>query len=666
MYTNKTIQAYENPSSNFIDALYMDSPVCMMMLGYDLSIVSANKAFHNTFGYSEEELAQLNFIDLAADKFDASTKHFISYLQVLQKDHVGLKLIYQKSNKDKIVAITHVRNLSGSEYGSGCYVFTFELSEALSKEEEYKMKRDAVSAINREMALSVDESFLDKLVRSISETLDIPYVLVGKYDEDENSIVTQSFWMRDKFVRDFKYSLNYTPCELVVKKGATKVFKKDVQKSFPKDGDLADLNVQGYIGLPLINARDEVIGHIVTMDSSPLEYTDLMISLLEAYSVQVVAELECINTQNALKDKESHYRALFDNSFDGIMIYDIYEGQVIDYNQQAAEYMGCKPDEARGVHPTKFMPEYQPNGKKSYEVAAYYLKEALINGRANYEFTHKKISGELICTENTIIRLPAPSDHMAVYILQDITARKKAEEAIKEKNLELQRYIDSNLQLENFAYVASHDMKEPLRNIGNFTQLLHRRYHHLMDEDGKDFINYIIKGVKSMNLLIDDLLSYSRVNSLEYSMQKTNPKDIILLIKHNLSKSIEERNAILNIKKLPKTVHVNKTMFTQLCQNLIANAIKFTPPDTDPQIVIDTKDEVDFWRFSIQDNAIGIAPEYYERIFVLFKKLHNKTKYEGTGIGLAICKKIVEKHGGRIWVESELGKGATFYFTIPK
>ena len=107
-------------------------------------------------------------------------------------------------------------------------------------------------------------------------------------------------------------------------------------------------------------------------------------------------------------------------------------------------------------------------------------------------------------------------------------------------------------------------------------------------------------------------------------------------------------------------------MFTQLCQNLIVNAIKFTPLDAAPQIVIDTQDEGDFWRFSIQDNGIGIAPEYYERIFVLFKKLHNKTKYEGTGIGLAICKKIVEKHGGRIWVESELGKGATFYFTIPK
>lgn len=666
MYNNKTILTYDNPSSNFIDALFEDSPICMMMLGYDLNIICGNKAFYDTFEYSKEELSQLNFIDLPADNFDVSTKHFINQLQVIQKNYVSLKLIYQKPNNATIAAITHVRNLFGNEYEGGRYVLTFELCQASSREKEYQMTREAMSAINREMALSADESFLDKLVRGISETLDIPYVLVGKYYENENSIITESFWMKDKFVKDFKYNLDFTPCELVIKEGTKKIFQKDVQKAFPKDQDLVDINVQGYIGLPLINANHEVIGHIVGMDTSPLEYTDLMTSLLQLYSTRVIGELERIATQNALKEKESHYRALFDNGFDGIMVYDIFEGKVIDYNRQAAEYMGTTPDKAKGIHPREYMPDYQPDGKKSVDVATYYLKEALKTGRANYEFMHKKVNGELMYAENTLIRLPAPSDHMAVYILRDITEKKKVEEALKEKNLELQKYIDSNLQLENFAYVASHDMKEPLRNIGNFTQLLHRRYHHLMDEDGKEFINYIVKGVKSMNLLIDDLLSYSRVNSLEYDVEQVDSENIILWIKHNLRKSIQERNATITIKQLPETIHVNKTMFTQLFQNLIANAIKFTPFDTIPQIIVDTQDEGDFWQFSIQDNGIGIAPEYYERIFVLFKKLHNKTKYVGTGIGLSICKKIVEKHGGRIWVTSESGKGATFYFTIPK
>lgn len=666
MYSNKTTLTYDKPSSNFIDTFFEDSPICMMVLGYDLSIICANKAFYNSFKYSKEEISPLNLTDLLPDNLDISTKHFISQLQVCKKNYTSLKVIYKKANDEHIVAVTHIRNLTGNTYEGGRYVLTFELCYPSPTEKQYQMTREAMSAINKEMTLSANESFLDKLVRGISETLDIPYVLVGKYSENENSIVTRSFWMKDKFVEDFKYSLDFTPCELVIKEGVQKVFQKDVQKSFPKDKDLVDFNVQGYIGLPLINVDHEVIGHIVAMDTSPLEYIDLMGSLLQLYSTRVVAELDRIATQDALQEKESHYRALFDNGFDGIMIYDIFEGQMKTWNHKFLEYMETTDEVARANHASFYMPEYQPNGEKSIDIAHRHLIETFKEGKSTYDFMHKKENGELMHTQNTVIRLPAPSDHLAVYIFRDITEKKKAEEALKEKNLELQKYIDSNLQLENFAYVASHDMKEPLRNIGNFTQLLHRRYHSLMDDDGKEFIDYIIKGVKSMNLLIDDLLSYSRVNSVEYDIAEANTEDIIFLIKNNLSKISEERNATLTIKEIPKTVRVNKTMFTQLFQNLIANAIKFTPLDTAPQIVVDTLDKGDFWCFSVQDNGIGIAPEYHERIFVLFKKLHNKTKYEGTGIGLAICKKIIEKHGGRIWVKSESGKGATFYFTIPK
>ncbi len=666
MYNNRTTLTYDNPSSNFIDTFFEDSPICMMILGYDLSVIAANKKFYSSFEYSKEELSPLNFRDLLADDSDISTKHFISQLQVCKKAYASLRLAYKKSTDELINAITHVRNLTGNTFESGRYVLTFELCSTSSKEKEYQMTREAMSAINREMELSPDERFLDKLVRGISETLDIPYVLVGKYQEDENSILAQSFWMKDKFIQDFKYGLDFTPCELVIKEGVKKIFQKDVQKSFPKDQDLVDLGVQGYIGLPLIDANYRVVGHIVGMDTNPLEYTDLMSSLLQLYSTRIVAELERINNENALKEKESHYRALFDNGFDGIMVYDIFQGQMKTWNNKFLEYMGTTNEVAKANHASFYMPEYQPDGEKSMEVAHRHLIQTFKEGRATYDFMHRKENGELMHTQNTVIRLPAPSSHLAVYIFRDITAKKKAEEALKEKNLELQKYIDSNLQLENFAYVASHDMKEPLRNIGNFTQLLHRRYHSLMDEDGKEFIDYIIKGVKSMNLLIDDLLSYSRVNSLEYDIVDTRTDDILFLINNNLNEVIKEREAVLSIKNIPKTIRVNKTMFTQLFQNLIANAIKFTPLGTPPQIIVDTLDEGDFWQFSIQDNGIGIAPEYHERIFVLFKKLHNKTKYAGTGIGLAICKKIIEKHGGRIWVVSEVGKGATFHFTIPK
>ena len=665
MYNNRAI-TYDSLSSNLMNTFFEDSPICMMILEYNLNIVCANKSFYNTFGYSKEELSKLNFTDLSADLIDVSIKHFVKQLQVCQENSMSLKLVYKKSNEEEVTAITHVRNFPEEVYGRGRYILTFELRETSPKEKEYQMTRDAMSAINREMVLSADERFLDKLVRGISETLDIPYVLVGKYCKDENYIVTESFWMEDKFVKDFKYSLDFTPCELVIKEGVKKVFQKDVQKVFPNDRDLVDLNVQGYIGLPLINAQNKVVGHIVGMDTNPLEYTDLMTSLLQLYSTRVIAELERIEGQNALKEKESHYRALFDNGFDGIMIYDIFEGEMKDWNHKFLEYMGTTDEVVKVNDASFFMPEYQLNGEKSVDVANQHLLETLKTGRATYDFMHKKENGELMHTQNTAVRLPAPADHLAVYIFRDITARKKAEEALKEKNIELRKYIDSNLQLENFAYVASHDMKEPLRNIGNFTQLLHRRYHHLMDEDGKEFIDYIIKGVKSMNLLIDDLLSYSRVNSEDYDLESADKETVISSIKYNVNKALKERNATLTIKKFPDTIRVNKTMCVQLFQNLIINGIKFTPSDIRPQIVIDTLDKGEYWQFSVQDNGIGIAPEYHERIFILFKKLHNKTEYKGTGIGLSICKKIVEKHGGKIWVESEKGRGATFYFTIPK
>lgn len=666
MYNNKTI-VYDKPSPNFMGAFFENSPICMAIVGYDLSIICVNKTFARLFKYSKTILSQMNLRDLLADMEDITTRHFIKQIETPEEESGGLRLIYKKQCGKELSAITHARNIPpDNNYEEGRFILTFELCKTSTKEKEYQMTREAVSAINREMALSANERFLDKLVKGISETLDIPYVLVGKYYKEENSITTQSFWMKDKFVEDFKYNLDFTPCESVIKNAAKKVFPKGVQNVFPKDKDLVDLGVEGYIGLPLINAEREVVGHIVAMDTRPLEYTDLMESLLQLYSTRVIAELDRLANQNALREKESHYRALFENGFDGIMIYDIFEGKMKTWNNKFLEYLGITEEQARMHHPTDYIPEYQPDGQKTADVLEYYLTQVLKVGRASYDLSHKKENGDFVHAETTVIRLPAPSDHLAVYIFRDITEKKNAEEALKEKNLELQKYIDSNLQLENFAYVASHDMKEPLRNIGNFTQLLYRRYYDVIDDDGKEFIDYIITGVKGMNLLIEDLLSYSRVNSKEFEMGVVFTDKILFWVENHLGKILNERNAVLRSENIPETINANKIMCIQVFQNLITNAIKFTPPDVNPKITIKSRDVGDFWEFSVQDNGIGIAPEYHERIFILFKKLHNKTEYEGTGIGLAICKKIIEKHGGRIWVESETGKGATFYFTIPK
>jgi len=252
-------------------------------------------------------------------------------------------------------------------------------------------------------------------------------------------------------------------------------------------------------------------------------------------------------------------------------------------------------------------------------------------------------------------------------ISRDITDRKRAEEALDLKARELVR---SNQELEQFAYAASHDLQEPLRMIASYTQLLARRYKDKLDADATEFIEYAVR----MQVLINDLLTYSRVGSRGKPFEKIEAGELMRRVKTNLQIALQESKATLNCDPLP-SIHCDVTQLTQLFQNLVSNALKFCgnqPPQVHISATLKTYTDptadqtLAEWVFTIRDNGIGIAPEYFDRIFVIFQRLHSRTEYPGTGIGLAVCKKIVERHGGRIWPESEPGKGTAFHFTIPQ
>jgi two-component system, sensor histidine kinase and response regulator len=238
-------------------------------------------------------------------------------------------------------------------------------------------------------------------------------------------------------------------------------------------------------------------------------------------------------------------------------------------------------------------------------------------------------------------------------------ARKRAEEELAAKVEELAR---SNRELEQFAYIASHDLQEPLRMVANYTQLLQERYREKLDKEADKYIHYAVDGAVRMQTLVQDLLAFSRVGREGIQMQKVDCNDLLHQVLHLLEPAFRESGAKILFDHLP-VVMANRTQLQQVFQNLIANAIKFRGAEP-AQIEVSAKEEGGAWQFSVHDNGIGIAPEHHDSIFVIFQRLHTRQEYPGNGIGLSICKKIIERHGGRIWVNSEPG-GTTFTFTIP-
>ena len=223
----------------------------------------------------------------------------------------------------------------------------------------------------------------------------------------------------------------------------------------------------------------------------------------------------------------------------------------------------------------------------------------------------------------------------------------------------------SNQELEQFAYVASHDLQEPLRMVSSYSQLLQRRYKGQLDERADKYIHYAVDGANRMQNLINDLLDFSRVSTRGEKFVKTDTNEALQNTLNTLSRRIKEKGAQINVGKLP-VIKADSGQIERLFTNLIGNALKFSKTDEKPVIEIDVKRKKGKWLFSIKDNGIGIDEKFQEKVFVIFQRLHGSSQYKGTGIGLAICKRIVQRHGGDLWFESEEGKGTTFFFTLKK
>jgi PAS domain S-box-containing protein len=358
----------------------------------------------------------------------------------------------------------------------------------------------------------------------------------------------------------------------------------------------------------------------------------------------------------SLRESEQRLQTMLDNSTAVIYMKDL-QGRYMIINHRYEALFHVNRDEIKGktdhdIFPKEIADAFQTNDREVI-AAGIALESEEVAPQDDGLHTYLTIKFPLFDSEGKIYAVCGMST--------DISDRKAAEIELQHQKQDLAR---SNAELQKFAYVASHDLQEPLRMITSYLELLERRYNGQLDDKADQFIAYAVDGAARMQALINDLLNYSRIRTRGQSFQAIDCTVALNNALRNLQVAITDNNATITYDSLPQ-VNADATQLTQLFQNLIGNAIKFRSEDP-PHIQISAKPTDGNWLFSVRDNGIGIEAQYTERIFVIFQRLHSRMEYPGTGMGLAICKKIVERHGGTLWVESKPNEGSTFYFTLPE
>lgn len=444
----------------------------------------------------------------------------------------------------------------------------------------------------------------------------------------------------------------------VALKGGTVHWCTDVRRdpNFMRPAMAQHLGIHAAFAFP-IRSGDETIAVLEFFSEQPEERDETKVRLLDSIGAQLGEVLRRKRVEQALRTSEERFRALAESASDAIVTID-QQGAVVHCNQSTERIFGYTCDELMGQPIDRLLVERVPQGDTGgYQ--PYLIEEGHLDGRA-IEVNGRRKDGEHIPLEMSLAKWETEEGMFVTGILRDIASRKAAESALAEKMEEL---AHSNAELALFTYIASHDLREPLRTVGSNIQLLERQLGSSMGADAGKQFGFAMGGVRRMQALIDDLLVYTRVGTEGKPFERIDAQEAVEEAMTALSGAIEETGAKIEIGRLPHVI-ADRFQFVQLFQNLLSNAIKFHRQKP-PRIAIEASADDSNWTFTVRDRGIGIDPRYADQVFAIFQRLHSGTEYPGTGIGLAVCRKIVERHGGSIWVEPDAEGGSAFRFTIP-
>ncbi|MDX1314282.1 MAG: ATP-binding protein [Eudoraea sp.] len=665
----------------------------------DGTFLVVNKGFQDVFGYSEEEIIGKTSLELGLYTSAQREKMIGQLLKDGYLYEYELKLKHKTGRtihalafadfaivEDEKLMFFTARDITDKKQAEKELLDHRDRLEELvemrtAKLEEHHEQFEKFYKLISQLAThevlgsgNVQEAF-ETAVQSISKTLNIARVGIWLYNEDKTSIVCDTMYEIDKglnrkrlelFEKDYPAYFKALARERVINVGDARIH--ETTREFTENY-LDPLGITSMLDIP-IKFKGEIIGvicheHIGEQREWGLQEINLLLSLSEILTKAMDARERIQSEQKQLELQrnleESNYRIEMAAEYTNVGIW--------DWDAKADKTIGNpvwkrlfgfdRDDRVYDQWVDRIHPDDSENVMQNF---ASHMQGHSERYEAVFRYDHPEKGWVWLKSIGKVIERDQNSEPLRMLgTTVDVSAQKKAE-----KNLEdtLQKLKASNTELENFAYVASHDLQEPLRKIRSYIELLQMKYAELFDEKASMYFEVVASGAIRMQELISNILSLSRITTRGEEFGTINSSDLVSETLDTLEISLQEQKAKVIKQNLPE-IFGDKGQLRQVFQNLISNAIKFRA-EADPEVEVSASEEPDSWTFHIKDNGIGFDPKHAEEIFEVFHRLHSRDKYSGTGIGLAICKKIIERHGGKIWAESEPGKGTVFHFSLPK